>query len=106
MADVVRINSPGDMVIALSRMLGFVPRRSVCVVCVHGERQRFGLVLRFDLALASQPKALVAAIEKRVRYHGADGVFVVVFADDPPGAAGMPFSQLVDAFGRCMGDLM
>jgi hypothetical protein len=105
-ADVLRISTPGDMVCALTHMLGFVPVRSLGVLCTHGPRQRLGLALRFDLDPEVEPGSLAAAVEARAVQDGADGVFLVVFADDPPVDGEMPFDYLVGPLDQRIGDLM
>lgn len=104
--DVVRISTSGDVVSALIQMLGFVPTNSVGVLCVHGGKRRLGLAMRFGLELAGDPSAFAAAIDARVRHDGADGVFVMVFAEEPPGTDGMPFEELVEPIGRSLRDLL
>jgi hypothetical protein len=79
---VLRISSPSDIITTVPRMLGFRPTNSVVVICASGERQRFGLVLRFDLDAAWDPEAFARAVEERVRFESADSYFILVYADD------------------------
>jgi hypothetical protein len=104
--DVVKISTPGDMVCAACQMLGFVPRNSVAVMCLHGERRRVGLVMRFGFELAEDPRALAASIGERVRHDEADSVYVVVFADGPSDAETLPHTELIGPIVRELGSLL
>jgi hypothetical protein len=104
--DVVKINSPSDVVCALPRMFGFVPTESVVTVCTHGPRGRFGLVLRFDLGLAAEPEAFAEAIDVRARFEKAEGVFVVIFTDALPVDGVLPHGEFVDRVTERLDELV
>ncbi|HEX3823409.1 MAG TPA: DUF4192 domain-containing protein [Mycobacteriales bacterium] len=104
--EVVKISSPGDLVLAVSQMLGFTPTDSIVTLCTHGRRRRFGLTLRFDLEVGCVPDQLAAVLETRVRHQKADGVFVVIFGDGPVLDGVLPYREVADEVAARMGDLM
>jgi hypothetical protein len=101
---VVKINSPGDVICALTRMLGFVPTDSVVSVFTKGPRCRFGLALRFDLDVTAMPAQFSENLLARLRHQEADGVFIVIFADSSPLDAMATYREFADhlikRFGR------
>jgi hypothetical protein len=103
---VVRISSASDAICAISHLLGFRPRQSIVVVCLHGARSRLGLVMRFDIELDGDLMAVAANVEHRVGRENPDGVLVAVFSDAAPAAARLPHRDIVEAIGRAVGDLV
>jgi hypothetical protein len=71
------------MVAALPLWLGYVPTRSLVVVCCHEPRGRVGLTLRFDLPPAELEQDLVAEVVLRVRHQQPSRVLVAVYTDEP-----------------------
>jgi hypothetical protein len=111
----VRISSPADLIALVPRLLGFVPRESVVVICLHGLRRRVGLAMRFDLADAVDPARFAAMVHERITMDAAASAFVVVFSarlpsdgasprDDLPHAAAA--AALVDQIGSVIADVV
>jgi AcrR family transcriptional regulator len=94
----IKISSPGDMVTAVARLLGYQPTNSVVIVSLRGNRRRFGLTLRYDLVVADHdPVGLVDQLAARVGLDSAREVFVIVYADQPPAAGeDLPYRELAD----------
>lgn len=104
--DVVKISTPGDMACAIAAMLGFEPAESVVTICTHGRRDRFGLVLRFDLEWAQDIKWFASMVEVRARHEDADGVFIVVFTDTVPVDGVLPCRDLADEMANRLRDVV
>lgn len=109
---VVRIGSPGDVVCAVEQMLGFVPQRSLVVVCLHGPRRRLGLAMRFDLDVgpdtardADGSTALGDVVVARVRRERADGVLLLVYPADPV-VGELPHRPLVERISGALDALV
>jgi hypothetical protein len=96
-SDVVRLSTPAELICAIESMLGFDPRDSLVVLCLHGERRRVGLAMRFDLVPPVVAKDFARDIRRRIRLEQADGVFLAVFSPDRPTDARLPHGVLVDA---------
>jgi hypothetical protein len=103
---IVKINSQGDLVFALTQMLGFRPEESVVIACMNGERQRIGLTLRYDLDWLLDTNLVEDDVERRVRGARPDDIFIAVFSDRPPEDGELPFLELVDSLGCRLGDLI
>jgi len=111
----VRISSPADLIAMVPRLLGFVPRESVVVICLHGRRRRVGLAMRFDLAAAVDPDRFAAMVHQRITMEAAAAAFVVVFSAQPPsdGACArddlphaVAAAALVDQVGSVIADVV
>ncbi len=96
-SDVVRLTTPAELICAIEAMLGFDPLDSLVVLCLHGERRRVGLAMRFDLVPPVVAKEFARDIRRRIRLEQADGVFLAVFSPDRPIDARLPHGVLVDA---------
>jgi len=71
------------MVAALPVWLGYVPTRSLVVVCCYEPRGRVGLTLRFDLPPAELEQDLVTEAVLRVVHQQPSRVLVAVYTDEP-----------------------
>jgi hypothetical protein len=98
------VTSPNDMICAVSQLFGFTPADSVVVMCLHGSKNRLGLVLRFDLDDAREIDPFVRIVHARVDHEGADRILVVIFTDRP--ATGVPGVALAEGFDDVMGARM
>ncbi len=47
--DVVRVSGPQGIIGSIPYLLGFHPEESLVMLCLRGERNRMGPVLRIDL---------------------------------------------------------
>jgi len=94
----IKISNPGDMVAAVAQLLGYQPTNSIVIISLKGNRRRFGLTLRYDLAIADHdPVGLVDQMAARVRLDSSREVFVIVYADDlPPQGEDLPYRELAD----------
>jgi Domain of unknown function (DUF4192) len=121
--DAIKITSPGDVICAVSTLLGFEPHDSVAFLTVQGERGRVGMVMRYDLDAAVDLAGFAAEVAARLELEAADGVFVVVYDDEVSrgvshsGAAGgptagnaeprpLPHELLVQTLTRRLGPLV
>jgi hypothetical protein len=95
-ADVVRISSPGDLVVALPHLLGFPPTESVVVMCLHRPRMRVGLTLRLDLDDERHDDAVAAMLATRVDHQRAAAAHVVVVTESTDVRGDLPRRPLVD----------
>lgn len=96
-ADVVRLSTPAELICAVESMLGFTPQDSVVMLCLHGERRRVGLAMRFDLVPAVVAEDFARDVTRRIRLEQADGVFLAVFSPDRPVGDRLPHGVLVEA---------
>jgi hypothetical protein len=76
-------------------VLGFEPRESIVVVALHGERRRFGPVIRGDLVEVDQADGLVAYLMSTVETHRFEAVVLVAFSSRPAVAEAV-VSRLLD----------
>lgn len=81
MTDVIRASDTRDLVATATAVLGFTPTESLVVICLKGERNRVGMVMRADLASLTGADA-AATIGAQVRRQ-ADAAVVLVYSDDP-----------------------
>jgi hypothetical protein len=102
----VRISSPSDLVAVTPMLLGFTPRNSVVVLCLHDERRRLGLVLRYDLTMAERRRDFAPEVADRVALEDADEVFLVIFTDAAPGQAWLPHGGLVGELESWLDDII
>jgi Domain of unknown function (DUF4192) len=102
----VRISSPSDLVAVTPMLLGFTPRNSVIVLCLHNGRRRLGLVLRFDLTTAERRSDFASEVADRVALEGADEVFLVIFTDTAPGQVWLPHGGLVGDLESWLDDVI
>jgi hypothetical protein len=103
---IVKLSTPGDLVFALSQMLGFWPAESLVAVCINGERQRLGFTMRYDLAWLEDVTVIDGDLLPRIRHEGPGQVFFAIFSEaaHPPGA--LPHVDLADHLGCVLGDLV
>lgn len=93
----LRLRAPADLLAAIPHQFGFTPAESIVVSCLHGSRQRAGLMLRFDLPHPEDSTLIAAEIGSRVRVSGANGVFLAVFSEDTEAAGDhLPHAGFVD----------
>jgi Domain of unknown function (DUF4192) len=104
--DVVRLSSPADVICAIPALLGFVPSRSVVVLCLHGERRRVGLVMRFDLADAADPARFADLVAARATRESAEQLLVVVLDDRPPRGVRLPHARLAAELAARLGAML
>ncbi len=95
---VVKLRTPGELVQAVPRLLGYVPTDSVVAVLLKGSRRRIELTLRYDLEVAAaEPLWLVDTLAERARMVTAREVMVIVYGDCVPSAdADLPYRELAD----------
>jgi Domain of unknown function (DUF4192) len=94
--ELLTIGSPNDLLCAAIWQLGFMPADSVMVICLHGRRGRFGLVMRFDLDYPDGEVRLAEEIAMRVASDGADSVVIAIFSTDSVEGFRLPLEPLVD----------
>lgn len=102
--DLVTLSTPGDLATAVPHLLGFVPRESLVVVTATMPRHRFGLTLRQDLLDESCDNEVADVLAQRVARQAADVVFLLVFTDAVPDAAGLPRQRLVQQLVEQLSD--
>lgn len=104
-APTIRISSVGEMVALLPHYLGYHPRRSLVVLCIHrvrvGERPtlRLGLVARMDLPPAGEEEAVLDQALETVGREEPDLVTLVAVEEEDDG------TELLDRLGRGCLDL-
>ncbi|MEO5746928.1 MAG: DUF4192 domain-containing protein [Humibacillus sp.] len=76
----ISLSGPADLLSVIPFHLGFHPRRSVVVVCLHGKR--IGLVARFDLPADAHVEAAVAAHLATLVRDPPSAVWLVGFEDE------------------------
>jgi Domain of unknown function (DUF4192) len=94
---VVRLAGSGELAGALPRLLGFHPRNSLVVVCLHGPRRQVGLVMRFDLVGTDGAGRLAEVVAGRVGSEQPEAVAIAVFGDHPPDGVALPQTEIVEA---------
>lgn len=101
----IRIGRPGDLIASVPGLFGFVPTRSLVVLCMEGATaSRVGMVLRLDLPdpLPTDPDC-VAALAEQVSVlcsrRTAPAVIVIVVEDRNSGA-GLPHCELLAAVAQ------
>ncbi len=77
----ISLAGPADLLSVIPFHLGFVPRRSVVVVCLHGKR--VGLLARFDLSARRARGPCRRGSSGDARAHPADVGRLVGFEDVP-----------------------
>ena len=75
----ISLSGPADLLSVIPFHLGFHPRRSLVVVCLHGTR--IGLVARFDLPADAHVEAAVAAHLATLVREPPSAVWLVGFED-------------------------
>ena len=100
---VVKFRSPSDIVGIVPVRVGFVPAKSIVVLCLHGPRKRVGLVMRHDLVPAEHEDGLIEVLASHVRRAGATAAIVVVYTDAPDRAGGLPERDFVDRLSERLG---
>ncbi|WP_158542869.1 DUF4192 domain-containing protein [Phytoactinopolyspora halophila] len=91
----VQLTSPPDVIGAIPSLVGFHPSESVVLVCMHGARNRIGLVLRVDLPESEGYAEYVDDLSDRVSRTGADRVIVVCFTTETFADARLPRQDLI-----------
>jgi Domain of unknown function (DUF4192) len=91
-------------------LLGFVPRESVVIICLHGRRWRVGLTMRFDLAEATDVAHFAEMVDDRIGIEEATAALAVVFSADLPVGAELPHAALaeglIDEMDEILGEVM
>jgi len=101
-ASTIRISDPGELIASVPGLLGFVPTRSLVVLCMQGPTAtRVGLVMRMDLPDPAKPDPrYAAAMAERLSAlcvrRAAPAVIVVLVEDRGP-STDVPHRQLLDA---------
>lgn len=100
----LRVDGGGDLVELVPYLLGFHPSDSLVFVALRGPSHGVAVTLRVDLAAVAASPAAVEACIHHVRNAGADGVILLVYADDPPptGDAVLPYHELVCDVGPAL----
>jgi hypothetical protein len=94
---VAKVRSPADAVAMIPYLLGFEPADSLVVVSLGGSRNRFGPIVRGDLAgpgRLREPAQLADFLAAAVGSRGYRAVLVVAYSSDPD-AAGQAVSALL-----------
>lgn len=92
----IRLSDPAELVAALPYLVGFFPRDSLVVVCLHGPRPRIGLVVRVDLPPPGQERALARSLlAPVVTTRPSSVVLVVVGGGRPHPVLGFPAAAAV-----------
>jgi hypothetical protein len=77
----LRIAGPGDLLDALPRMLGYVPRRSAVLVALRPPRGRLVMTMRVDLPPARGETACAHVLAGHAHRAGAASAVLVVYDD-------------------------
>lgn len=93
---VVPVAGLTEMLSVIPYMVGFHPSESMVVVCLHGERQRSGLVLRIDLPAPGDEARWIDELVARAEHQDADGVLLVCYSDHIEAGGAKPWQTLVD----------
>jgi hypothetical protein len=81
-------------------VLGFVPTDSLVVVCLHGQRGRVGLAMRFDLEDAGDAWSFAEIVQERVQLENAATALAVIFSTASRTDGELPHSDLADALTK------
>ncbi|MEO9222546.1 MAG: DUF4192 domain-containing protein [Mycobacteriaceae bacterium] len=100
----IRLTEPSALITAIPALLGFVPTRSLVILCLEGAAAtRVGLVMRVDLPDPLAPDVAVhAAIAEQLSIVCArrkTPAVLLVVVEDRSSAAGLPHRALLDAVG-------
>jgi hypothetical protein len=90
----LRLRSVTDLLEAIPYLLGFHPTESLVVVMLHGPRARVGATMRYDLSTVDAG-ALAYDVAAHTSLHRADGAVLIVYANRPQVADGLPAWHLV-----------
>ncbi|MFE9328344.1 DUF4192 domain-containing protein [Nocardia sp. NPDC052278] len=116
----LHVNDPGELIVAVPAMVGFVPERSLVVAVLRerGDRRRpiIDAVLRFDLPEDPHPNradAYADAVATICAAEDATTVLMVIVDDritepddtELQGADGGAWTRLVAAFTRCLAEV-
>ena len=77
---VARLSDPGSIAATIPSLCGFVPRDSLVVLALRGERRRIGLTARLDLPEPASEPAAAELVGARMAHDGARAVVVAVFS--------------------------
>jgi hypothetical protein len=102
-ATMLRLRSLTELLEAIPYLLGFHPTESLVVVMLHGACARVGTTMRYDLPRIGAA-ALASDVAAYTSLHRADAAVLVVYAERPHVADGLPewtlVSQIRDALTR------
>src|SRR5690625_174584 len=93
---VVSVSGLTEMLSVIPYMVGFHPCESMVVVCLHGPRQRSGLVLRIDLPEPGDQARWIDELVARAARQSADGVLLVCYTSHADTGGVRPYQALVD----------
>lgn len=98
MSNTHRINHIGGLIEALPSLFGFMPVESVVVLTTHGERNKMGFRLRFDLAdFTTRPQEAAEMIAGHVtRQAKPDGSVIVLVVTETGNVGQGVIDQIVD----------
>ncbi|MGH8825796.1 MAG: DUF4192 domain-containing protein [Jiangellaceae bacterium] len=97
---VVKLGTPPDIVAAMPSFIGFHPRESLIVMCLHGPRKRNGLTMRFDLPQPRHHRAMVSEITARVTRQRAGSVILVCYTAATGADGKLPRADLVERLAQ------
>lgn len=83
--DVLKLQSPPDILEAVPYLLGFEPRASLVVLSLRGARNRLGLQMRVDLDVPGTVQQNAGMLVGHLVQDGAKAAILVVYAE-PDGA--------------------
>lgn len=83
-SDVVRVSGPQGIIGSIPYLLGFHPKESLVMLCLRGERNRLGPVLRVDLPPDGRSARIQLAhyLAAQAQQH-ADSAVLVCFSESP-----------------------
>lgn len=94
----VMVGGPTETLSVLPDLLGFHPAQSLVAVCLHGPRQRTGLVMRIDLPEpGSGEQSWTSEVVARVAHEQADGALLACYTGEPHDGVVLPRQALIDA---------
>lgn len=99
----VRLSNPAELIAALPYLVGFHPRDSLVVVCLHGTPPQIGLAVRADLPPTGQERELAEALLGPVAIRRPMGVLLVVLGGGRPHPLfGLPGAAAVTAVSETL----
>ena len=93
---VVSVSGLTEMLSVIPYMVGFHPYESMVVICLHGQRQRSGLVLRIDLPELGDQTRWIDELVARAAQQCADGVLLVCYSNRAGAGGERPWQSLAD----------
>lgn len=94
------VSSSRDLLALVPFQLGFVPERSIVVICLRGQRRRVGLIARVDLPPADLLDPCLERLVAHAAQDAASSVVLLVYA--PADAAAPSPDQVLATLRTCL----